>query len=1042
MSFTKIDNKESLPNIEEQILKFWQENSIFEKSVENRSPDNNFFFYDGPPFATGLPHYGHLLAGTIKDVIPRYQTMLGRRVERRFGWDTHGLPVEFEAEKELGTKGKFDIEKMGIDKYNEYCRSIVLRYTKEWKFFVARMGRWVDVNNDYKTMDTNFMESIWWVFKTLWDKDLIYKKLVIQAYSARLSTPLSNFEVNLGYREVDDPSITAKFKSVSEENTYFLGWTTTPWTTPSNLALSVHPELDYVLVDNGEGRYYIGEQALPNYAAELGEYKIIKKLKGVEMEKMRYEPLFPYFAEYAETGSFIIALADYVTAETGTGLVHTAPMFGEDDFRTGQKYALPVVLPMNESGEFIDPVSEFKGMFFKDADKHIIKALKEKGLLFHHNTIRHKYPFCWRSDTPLMYRAIPSWFVNVEKIKDMMVANNKSIHYSPEHIRDGRMGKWLEGARDWCISRNRYWGTPLPVWVCDSCDHVKCIGSRAELEELSGRKLDDLHRHFIDDIELSCEKCGNPTRRTTEVLDCWFESGSMPYAQEHYPFENKEKFERSFPANFISEGIDQTRGWFYTLSVLSTALFEKPAYRNIIVSGLILASDGQKMSKRLKNYPDPILMFNKHGADSIRLYMLSSGAVKGEELKFTEEGLIEVNRNILIPFRNALSFFTLYANIDNWSPDNNATSVSSNSLDVWIVSQLNELIRDIRKSMSQYDLLKSVQPLVGFIDQLTNWYIRRSRRRFWKSGNSADKYQAYATLYYILKTFSQVIAPFIPFTAESIFQTLKNEVDPESVHLTDYPEADQNLMDVALNHNMQIVIDAVSMGRFIRASQQIKNRQPLTSIMLVTSDENTRKVIEEMSEQIKEELNVKEVIINEDEKKLITFSARPNLPKLGPKYGKKMKDVTVVIKDLSDQQISQVVAGETLKVQVNDEEIGISAEDLIIDRNQKADTLIQTKGNLIVGLDIHLTDELIEEGLAREVVNKIQNRRKEMNLEITDYIKIQYSAPQELSSAINAYVDYIKRETLCDELIESSEKDQANKYDINEYECGLSISII
>ncbi|KAK3584202.1 hypothetical protein CHS0354_035283 [Potamilus streckersoni] len=967
--------RHAISRSEEDILKFWEDNRMVEKAGEFRPGAKRYVVYDGPPFATGTPHYGHLLAGTIKDVVPRYYTMLGHKIERRFGWDCHGLPVEFEAEKELGTRGKYDIEKMGIDKFNEYCRSIVMRYAHEWRYVVKRIGRWIDLNNDYKTLDTDFMESVWWVFKSLWDKGLIYQANRITAYSTRLSTPLSNFEVNLGYRMTDDPSVTIKFKSLTEENTYFLGWTTTPWTLPANLALCVNPEQDYLLLQKNEERFYIGKYALSRYSKEFSDAEVIKTLKGAALERMIYEPLFPFYAEYAQSGSFIVTVGEHVTDDMGTGIVHTAPMFGEDDHRIGKLYRLPEIMPVDDSGIFTDAAPPYKGLFFKDADKPIIDYLKANKRLLRQDTLHHNYPFCWRTDTPLMYRGIPSWFVNVEKIKELMLENNRKIHYAPDHIKEGRMGKWLEGARDWCISRNRYWGTPLPVWICENCKHEKCLGSRAELEQLSGKKTEDLHRHFIDGLTFPCEKCGGTSRRITEVLDCWFESGSMPYAQLHYPFENKEQFERTFPADFISEGIDQTRGWFYTLSVLSSALFGLPAYKNIIVSGLVMAEDGEKMSKRLKNYPDPLDMLNKYGADALRLYMLNSGAIKAEELRFAESGLIDTGRNNLIPLRHALSFFVTYANVDGWKPAETPVK-SDNPLDIWLLSGFQELVQDVRTAMATYNLNKAVQPLVGFIDGLTNWYIRRSRRRFWKAGESADKYRAYETLYYTLKNFAKVIAPFMPFTAELIYSVLKTGSDPESVHLCDFPEVDTTLLNPELNIRMKKVMDAVSMGRFLRASEQIKIRQPLPSVSLVTSDPVTAQVIKEMQDQIREELNVKQVFIESNEEKLVTFSARPNLPKLGKQYGKMMKPLTDAVKALTSAQLADVNRGGFVTLTLDGAEVKLGKDDLLIDRHQKPGLLVQTKDDLVAALDTTLTPELIQEGLVREIINKIQNMRK------------------------------------------------------------------
>ena len=906
--FKAIKNKVDFSKQEEDILSLWDEINAFERSITERDASNTFYFYDGPPFATGLPHYGHLLASTIKDVVPRFQTMKGKRVERRFGWDCHGLPVEFEVEKELGLKGKVDIEEYGIDNFNEKCRSIVLRYANDWKRTIRRIGRWVDMENDYKTMDTDFMESIWWVFKSLFDKGLIYESHKIVAYSPRLGTPLSNFEVNLGYKDTQDPAVTIKFKVAGSDNRYFLAWTTTPWTLPSNLALTVHPELTYVTIAH-EGTEYILAEALLASVFKGEEPEILNRQLGKDLEGQAYEPLFDYFKDLSSEGCFKVTLGNYVTTEAGTGIVHTAPSFGEDDFKTGKNYKLPHVFPINDAGEFTAEAPDVEGMFFKDADKSIIKLLKEKNLMFKHETMVHSYPFCWRSGAPLMYRTIGSWFLDVEKIKDNMIANNQEVHWSPEHIKDGRMGKWLEGAREWAISRNRYWGNPIPVWVCPECEARKCVGGREELEALSGEKVEDLHSHKIDHLKIKCD-CGADMSRTSEVLDCWFESGSMPYGQQHYPFENKESFEGNFPADFISEGIDQTRGWFYTLAVLSSALFEKPAFKSCVVSGMLLAEDGKKMSKSLKNYPDPWDMLNKYGADVVRLYMLNSGAIRADELKFSEGGLQETMRGIFIPLWNVLSFFTTYAEIDQWEPTTEAPKLE-NPLDQWIMSRLHHLAQEVEAQMEVFDLNKSVAPFVGFIDMLTNWYVRRSRRRFWKSGDGDDKTAAYHTLYTVLLELSKITAPFIPFLSESIYQTLKGEGAPDSVHLCLFPKANDHFINKDLEDEMDLVLQAVNMGRAIRARQQLKIRQPLASVTLVTKNRAAQGVLEDMADLITDELNVKEVKIAHNEEDLVHLSAKPNLKLLGPKLGKKLGKLKPMIEALTSAEIVAIQNGGT-----------------------------------------------------------------------------------------------------------------------------------
>lgn len=726
--FEPVSNKIDFKSVEESILQFWDENQIFAKSLDSRKSCPEFVFYDGPPFATGLPHYGHLLAGTIKDVIPRYQTMRGHYVDRRFGWDCHGLPVEYEVEQDLEISGKSDIEKIGVDVFNEHCRSIVLRYTSEWRNVVTRMGRWVDFDNDYKTMDPAYMESIWWVFKSLWDKDLIYEGQKILPYCPRCSTPLSNFETNQGYHDVTDPAITVKFKVIGTENEHLLAWTTTPWTLPSNMALAVGPDIDYVKVRVDDQVYILAQARLDAVMRPVKDFEVLETVKGRALSNAAYQPLFSYFDDYRAKGAFKVITADFVSTEDGTGIVHIAPGFGEDDAAAGRANGIPSVCPIDSECCFDASVSDYTGQPVKSADSAIIQDLKSRSLLFNRGTINHSYPHCWRCDQALIYRGISTWFVKVEEIKDKLLKANAQVHWVPEHLQSGRFGKWLEGARDWAISRNRYWGTPLPIWKSDDGQEICCVGSIEELAALSGRSISDLHKHHIDNVEIPSQQGKGMLKRIPEVLDCWFESGAMPYAQNHYPFENKTRFETHFPADFIAEGLDQTRGWFYTLTVLAAALFDRPAFKHVVVNGLVLAEDGKKMSKRLKNYPDPMEMVNTYGADALRLYLVDSPVVRAESLRFSEKGLQQEMRHILIPLWNAYSFFVTYANIDNWSPTSVADGfhADGNALDRWVLSSLQSLIADVTQSMDQYNLQKAVQPFVSFIDQLTNWYIRRS----------------------------------------------------------------------------------------------------------------------------------------------------------------------------------------------------------------------------------------------------------------------------------------------------------------------------
>lgn len=792
----QFDQGSSFAEREEKVLKLWRTLDVFRQSVEGRRDRPIFSFYDGPPFATGLPHYGHLLAGTIKDAVPRYKTMKGFCVPRRFGWDCHGLPVENEIEKAKELSGAHAIEQFGIANFNEECRSIVLRYTEEWKKTVERMGRWVDFDKTYHTMDLSFMESVWWVFAQLYKQGLVYEGFKVMPFSTKLGTPISNFELNLNYKEVDDPSAIIAFQSVEEPNLAYLAWTTTPWTLPSNLALIAGPEIGYVRVkDPKTGKEYVLAEARLK-AVFKEEVEVMAHFLGKELEGKKYHPCFPFFRE--QPNAFRIVLDGFVTTEDGTGIVHAAPAFGEADFFVAKRENIELVCPVDSNGRFTAEVAPFEGMLVKDADKLIMQDLKKRGLLFHQATIRHRYPFCWRSDTPLIYKAVSTWFVAVEAIKDRLLAANAEIHWVPEHIKGGRFGKWLENARDWAISRNRYWGTPIPLWRSEDGEHLHVMSSIHELEELTGAKVTDLHRHKIDHLEFV--KDGKKYRRITEVFDCWFESGSMPYAQNHYPFENKLAFEQSFPADFIAEGLDQTRGWFYTLTVLSAALFDKPAFKNVIVNGIILAEDGNKMSKRLKNYPDPEKVIAQFGADAVRLYMLNSAAVKADDLRFSEKGVEHVVRQVLIPFWNSFVFLSTYAGIYHWKPE---ACQSKFEIDRWIVSLTQKLMSEVAIAMDSYDLAKAVEPFVGFVDQLTNWYIRRCRSRFWADEDSEDRRCAFATLYSVLLDVSKIAAPFIPFLSESVYQELRTKGMPESVHLCDFPVASEALRDEALEKRWQ-----------------------------------------------------------------------------------------------------------------------------------------------------------------------------------------------------------------------------------------------
>lgn len=830
---------------EEKILKYWEEKDIFHKSIKKREGSPYFSFYDGPPFATGKPHYGHILATTIKDAVLRYWTMMGYQAPRRVGWDCHGLPVENLIEKEMGIKNKKEIEEMGIEKFNDACRASVFACVDDFQSILKRVGRWADYDKAYSTLENNYIESVWWVLKQLWDKDLVSKNYRVSPYCPRCGTTLSNFEVNQGYREVKDKSIYVKFKIVDKDE-YLLVWTTTPWTLPGNVALAVNPELKYVLVENNSQKYILAKERT---SVLDGEYKIIKEIKGKDLVGLKYEPMFDYLKDVENIeNAFQVVVGNFVSFEDGTGIVHMNPMYGEDDFNIGREHNLPFFHTVDLSGKFKEEIHDFKGEFVKDADEKIVDKLKQKDLLYREEIVSHEYPYCWRCDSPLLYYAIESWYISVTKIKEELIDNNKQIHWVPEHIKEGRFGKWLEGARDWNFSRNRFWGAPIPIWECEECKESICIGSVEELEKNGGEKINDLHLPYIDNVKLKCPTCGKEMKRTSGVFDCWFESGSMPYAQWHYPFENKDLVEKTFPADFIAEGLDQTRGWFYTLHVLATALTindiglgkSKPAFKNVIVNGLILDERGRKLSKKLKNYPDPKDIFDKYGADALRFFLLSSTAI-GEDYRFSEDRVKEVWRKVISSIENCLAFYETYKK-------ECGEISSSNILDKWIISRTEKLNNEIIELMNEYELTKASRLFYDYIDDLSNWYIRRSRKRFQKEE------EATATLKYCLLKLSKLIAPFAPFIAEETHSKLDNS--EESVHLCDYPMANKENINENLEKEMQEGRDIVNIVLSERSKNNIKVRQPLLWVKI--KKETNKEIID----LIKEEINVKEIIID------------------------------------------------------------------------------------------------------------------------------------------------------------------------------------
>jgi len=1005
-----VNRKESFPKREERILSFWQAEGIFQKSLKNRESAPLFSIYDGPPFATGLPHYGHLLAGTIKDVVPRYKTMQGYFVPRRFGWDCHGLPVENEIEKAQKLSGAPEIESFGIDRFNEECRSIVLRYTKEWESTVNRMGRWVDFKRTWKTMDPPFMESVWWAFSQLYAKGLVYEGFKVMPFSAKLGTPLSNFEANLNYQDVDDPSLTVVFPLVSDPKTAFLAWTTTPWTLPSNLALAVHPEITYVKVcKTREDRFYIlAKDRLTAHFPDADQVEIVEEMKGSQLIGQPYEPLFSFFSERRQQNAFRILGDEFVSTEDGTGIVHMAPAFGEVDFFICSREGIELICPVDHNGKFTKEVDLFEGLYVKDADKEIIKHLKGEGRVFSHQQIRHRYPFCWRSDTPLIYRAVRTWFISVEKIKEQLIANNQKINWVPSHLKEGRFGKWLENARDWAVSRNRYWGTPIPIWRNDEGECI-VIGSKAELEERTKTKVDDLHRHFID--QLTFEENGKTFKRIPEVFDCWFDAGSMPYAQNHYPFESEQETMDAFPADFIAEGLDQTRGWFYTLNVLATALFDKPAFKNVVVNGIILAEDGNKMSKRLKNYPDPGKVMDEYGADPIRLFLLSSGAVEADDLRFSEKGVEQVMRQVLIPFWNSFVFLTTYTKIYGYSPSEKPEMPKSD-IDRWILSKLQQLIEQVTGAMDRYHLKQAVTPLLDFIEGLTNWYIRRCRPRFWADDDTQDRRDAFATLHQVLLTLTKVAAPFIPFLSEAIYLELKGENDPDSVHLCDYPKVDSAFRDLVLEQEMEATQIVVSCGHSLRKEHKLKVRQPLKKAHLVTTHATLLEALKRQTNLIGEELNVHEIVLSSDESGFVTLSCIPNFRVLGKKVGPKMRAVQAAIGKLEQGAKETLLQGNPIEIEAEGERFTLTGEDVSVKREVLEGLVARTEGGITLILDTQLDEPLLLEGIARELVNKINTQRKESGYQVTDRIEICLSTTNRVKKAFELHESYIVGEVL------------------------------
>lgn len=1009
------------PETELEVLKFWSENKIFQKSVEFRSPEKSFTFYEGPPTANGKPGIHHVMARTLKDIVCRYKTMRGYRVERKAGWDTHGLPVEIEVEKTLGIKNKSEVAKFGVEKYNQACRDSVFTYLDLWEKMTERMGYWIDLKSAYITLTNDYIESVWWALKTLYEKDLIYKDYKIVPQDPKSETVLSMAELALGYRETKDPSVYVLFK-LKDKDEYFLVWTTTPWTLISNVALAVGSDVDYVKVLNKEKKIILAKELLSTLD---GEYEILEEMKGKELEGIEYEQLLPYVKPNKK--AFFVCPGDFVSTDTGSGIVHIAPAFGADDYDLLKKYNLPMLQPVDRGGKFTSEITDYAGQFVKDADKDIIIKLKTEGKLYKKETIVHTYPFSWRhQDVPVIYYARESWFIRTTSVAKRMIELNKTINWQPPEVGAGRFGNWLEENKDWALSRDRFWATPLPFWINEEGD-ILPIGSVEELKEgfivendkrISVREIEniDLHKPFVDKVLF--EKEGKIYTRTPELIDVWFDSGAMPFAQYHYPFENKEWFEKkAFPADFICEGIDQTRGWFYTLHAIATMLFDSVAYKNLIVNELILDKNGMKMSKSKGNTVDPFVLFEKYGADATRWYLVTNSPPWRPTL-FDEEGLVEVQRKFFGTLLNTYAFFALYANIDGFENKQAQVPLSKREeIDRWILSKLNSLVEANIKLMDEYEVTKAARATSDFtIDHLSNWYVRRCRRRFWKSEMNENKLAAYQTLYECLVTISKLIAPFTPFLGEELFQNLNSVTKSEkteSVHLTDFPVTGE--IDKELEQKMDLAQHVVYLVRAIRAKSNLKVRQPLKKLIVVI-EKNKKDALLKMKDVILEEVNIKELEILDDDSTLVHKSAKANFKTIGPKFGKNVKAVAEKIKNFTSTEISLIEKGDSVSVEINGESLTVSKDDVEILSEQISGWIVESESGVTVAVDTHLTPELISEGLAREFVNRIQNMRKDAGFQVTDKINIAFSGNSDFKTAINSFTKYIAVETLAEKI--------------------------
>ena len=1037
--YEKVDTNLDFAAREKAVADFWRENHIAQRAVDQREGCDTFTFYDGPPTANGRPHIGHVLTRVIKDMLPRYQSMKGRKVLRKAGWDTHGLPVELEVEKAIGINGKEQIEEYGIEPFIKKCRESVWKYKGMWEQFSDVVGFWADMEHPYITYENDFIESEWWALKEIWKKGLLYQGHKIVPYCPRCGTPLSSHEVAQGYKDVTERSAIVKFKA-ADEDAYFLAWTTTPWTLPSNLALCVNPNVTYVKLRVYGKVYYLAEALVDSvFDGSWGEREELAKMKGSELEYRKYEPLYPFATQDVRDKAFFVICDDYVTTEDGTGIVHTAPAFGEDDNRVCRKYNMPFVQFVNEKGEMTEE-TDWPGVFVKDADPLILDDLEKSGKLFKAPEFTHSYPHCWRCDTPLIYYARASWFIRMTAVRDELVANNKTVNWIPPSIGEGRFGNWIEHVQDWGISRNRYWGTPLNIWKC-SCGHEHAVGSIAELRELQPDCPADieLHRPYIDAITFPCPECGETMHRVPEVIDCWFDSGSMPFAQWHYPFENKEIFEKYFPADFISEAVDQTRGWFYSLIAISTLLFDKSPYRNVIVLGHVQDKDGQKMSKSKGNAVDPMDALGRHGADAIRWYFYENSAPWLPN-RFHDDAVQEGARKFMGTLWNTYAFYVLYANIDEFDPTKYTLDYDQLSvMDRWVLSRLNTMVRTVDDCLGHYRVTEAAKALQSFVEELSNWYVRRCRSRFWAKGMEQDKVNAYLTLYTALVTTVKAAAPMVPFITESIYRNLVCSVDknaPISVHLADFPTANEAWIDPALEDNMEVVLEVVTLGRAARNAANIKNRQPVGQMYVKAAHE----LPDFFVKIIEDELNIKEVIFRDDMSDFLAYHVKPNFHVLGPKVGKQMGAVKKALEASDGAAVKDALAGDgSYTLHLPDGDVTVTAEDVEVTVSQRDGYNCQSYGGVTVALSTTLTEALIEEGFVREIISKVQTMRKECGLEVTDHIALDLSGNPRLVEIARRNEAFIREITLADSLSCDAPMGTSKEWNINGEKLTLSI---